>query len=107
MAIWTRPPLTGSVPSGVRWNTNSTSRPATIPVVKMPRYSAVNCTIGRGRASISGTRVGRLGSKFTAMASTRTVVHMSYRTTPSSPNSASAFSMSSRNRARVFSDPNW
>jgi hypothetical protein len=50
-------------------------------IAKLPVMNASNCSIGRGPLSMSAIRPIRMGSKFTAMASTNTLVHMDDKVT--------------------------
>jgi hypothetical protein len=50
-------------------------------IAKLPVMNASNCSIGRGPLSMSVIRPIRMGSKFTAMASTNTLVHMDDKVT--------------------------
>src|SRR6185295_6639944 len=56
--------------------TNSTTRPTVTPIAKPPHRNASNCSSGRGRLSISTVIPMRNGSKLTATAITRRVIHM-------------------------------
>jgi len=76
IAIWTLGRVKCADPRRPGRNRKMTTRPTVAPIAKPPARNASSCSVGLGLFSISTVMPIRNGSMLTAMAITRSVIHI-------------------------------